>query len=419
MSVVAIGVIALGLRVGYVLLHAPDHLPVDDGLYYHRLANDLAAGRGFIDPLARLFFGDTHASASHPPLFPAVLSAVSFLGGTSLLAHQLTEALLDSLAVVTIGLVGREVAGDRVGLVAAGLAAVYPRLWANEGHVLSESLCGLTIALMLLMAYRFWRSPTLRTGVELGFTVGVSALARAEALLFVPLLVLPLVALVPRLARRQRLALFATAVAGAVVAVGPWTIANAIRFEKPILISSSTGLLIAGANCDTTYHGKYLGWWNVECADRPAPGDESERSEALRKIGTEYALDHLGRLPAVIGARVGRAFDLYGTRSTEWTAGAWTGWVLLYSWYLLVPVAIAGAVILRRRRGPPVFPLLAPVVVIAVAVAVTWGSPRFRLSVDVAFIVLAAIALDALGRTLTSRRRARLLWPAVPRRRPR
>jgi hypothetical protein len=180
-------------------------------------------------------------------------------------------------------------------------------------------------------------------------------------------------------------------------------------------------LLIAGANCDTTYHGKYLGWWNLNCAERPVSGDESEQSEALRKIGTEYALDHLRRLPVVMSARVARAFDLYGTRSTEWTGGAWTGWVLLYSWYLLVPVAIAGAVILRRRRGPPVFPLLAPVVVIAVAVAVTWGSPRFRLSVDVAFIVLAAIALDALGRTLTkrARRRARLLWPAVPRHRPR
>ncbi len=71
----------------------------------------LKAGRGFIDPLDRIFQGNIHASASHPPLFPAVLSAVSFLGGTSLLAHQLTESLLDSLAVVAIGLLGFFTAG--------------------------------------------------------------------------------------------------------------------------------------------------------------------------------------------------------------------------------------------------------------------------------------------------------------------
>jgi 4-amino-4-deoxy-L-arabinose transferase-like glycosyltransferase len=411
-GVAAIGVVALGLRVGYVLLHAPDQLPIADGLYYHWLANDIADGRGYIDPLARLLLGDTHASASHPPLFPAVLAAVSFLGGTSLLAHQLTESLLDALAVVVIGALGREVAGDRVGLVAAGVAAVYPRLWANEGHVLSESLCGLAIALMLLTAYRFWRQPGLRTGAALGFAVGVAALSRAEGLLYLPFLVVPLVVRVPRLGARQRRAALAVAAAGTLVAVGPWTLANLTRFEKPILISSSTGLLIAGANCDTTYHGELLGWWNVDCADRPFPGDESERSEALRRLGTEYALDHLDRLPVVVAARVGRAFDVYDTRSTEWTAGAWTGWVLLYSWYALVPVAITGAVILRRRRAAPVFPLLVPAFVIALAVAATWGSPRFRVGVDVAFVVLAAVALEAAGTRLRARARTGQRMPS-------
>jgi hypothetical protein len=55
-----------------------------------------------------------------------MLAGVSFFGGTSVVAHQLTEVALDTLAVAAIGLVGREVVSDRVGVIAAVLAAVYP-----------------------------------------------------------------------------------------------------------------------------------------------------------------------------------------------------------------------------------------------------------------------------------------------------
>jgi 4-amino-4-deoxy-L-arabinose transferase-like glycosyltransferase len=399
--VLAIAVAALGLRAVYVLLRAPSQLPLGDGVYFHQLANDLVAGWGYVDPIA-LFVGDQHPSASHPPLFPTALAAVSFVGGKTVRAHQLTESVFDALAVLTIAWLGREVAGRRVGLIAGGLAAVYPRLWMNEGQVYSESLYGLTIALMLLVAYRFWSAPSLRTGIEMGFAVGVAALCRAEALLYLPLLALPLALLVPRMTRRRRAGIAAVALGGTLVAVGPWTAVNLTRFEKPILISSSTGLLIAGANCDATYHGKYLGAWKTECTFRPS-GDESEQSDTLRRVGTDYAREHLGRLPVVVAAREGRAFDVFDTRSTEWTGRSWTGRALLYSWYALVPMAIAGGVMLHRRGGVPVFPLVVPVLAVVIAVAVTWGSPRFRVPVDIGFLVLAAVAVSSVCQTRRTR----------------
>ena len=51
-----------------------------------------------------------------------------------------------------------------------------------------------------------------------------------------------------------------------------------------------------------------------------------------------------------------------------------------------------------RRRRVPVWPLLAFVVNVAVAVAVTFGQPRYRAPADVAVTVLAAVALSVLLR---------------------
>ena len=392
-TLAGITVLALLIRLAFNVAYAPAQLPFSDGLWYHGQANFLADGHGFIHPFAYAFRGQTLQSAGHPPLFVVVLAVVSFFGGTSVHAHQLTELALDVLAVGTIGLVAREMVGDRVGVIAALLAAVYPRLWATEGEVLSESLYALTIASMLLVAYRFWRHPSMARALLLGLTVGLASLSRGEGLLLLPMLVLPVVGFARRVQARRPLLLLAAAV-GALLVLAPWMIYNATRFKEPVLISTNVGWVVAGANCDTTFHGKQLGYWDITCAARPVTGDESQQSGKLRRIGTSYALHHIGRLPLVMAARVGRVFELY--RPDPFTFGRpWVRVLMLGGWYGLIPFAIAGALVLRRRRTT-LLPIVATVAAVTTSVALTWGSLRFRVPVDVAFVVLGAVALDAV-----------------------
>ena len=159
-------------------------------------------------------------------------------------------------------------------------------------------------------------------------------------------------------------------------------------------IARSISTSIAGANCARTYHQPELGSWNVGCSVRPLPGDESVVANGLRRAGITYAQNHLGRVPLVVAARIGRTFEFYdvdpNTRGPEWV-----DWLVAGAWYLLVPFAIAGGVLLRRR-GVSLLPVVATVIVVAVAVALTWGTPRFRVPVDVVVVVLAAVAIDAL-----------------------
>ena len=66
--------------------------------------------------------------------------------------------------------------------------------------------------------------------------------------------------------------------------------------------------------------------------------------------------------------------------------------VLMY--YVVALLAIAGAVILRRRRGPWRI-LLAPVVLVLFVSITAYGFTRFRVGAEPALIVLAAVTLNA------------------------
>ena len=136
-------------------------------------------------------------------LFPLLLAVVSKFGGHSVLAHQLACALMSSAAVPLIGLTAREVGGSRAGLLAAGIAAVYPNLWASDVGVMSESLYVTAIALVLLTSCRLWKRPSVQRAILVGVAIGIAALVREEAILLLPFALLPQCLCGPCPARRR------------------------------------------------------------------------------------------------------------------------------------------------------------------------------------------------------------------------
>jgi len=76
-------------------------------------------------------------------------------------------------------------------------------------------------------------------------------------------------------------------------------------------------------------------------------------------------------------------------------AGTWAEWVL-------EALAVAGAVVLVRRRAP-VWPLVAAVASVLVATLVTYGNQRFRMGAEPAIIVAASAAVVAAARRVTAR----------------
>ena len=394
----AIAVVGFGVRVWYVLTLARRNPTGGDPFYYHVQANLLADGKGFSEPFTFSLTGRLTPTAFHPPLFSMLLAVSSWFGGTSFLAHKIVASLAGTGTVVVVGLIAREVAGTWAGLLAAGIAALYPNLWVVDGILMPESLYGLSIAVVVYVSYRYRRSSRDALALATGAAIGLATLVRGEAILLVVILAVPL-ALSAQLDWRRRIRQLGAMVLAVGLVIAPWAVRNLVRLDRPVFLSVNGDEVIGIANCDDTYYGKLIGFWALECYKPMPPGNEVERGAAYRKRGIRYARDHVSRLPFVLLVREGRMWDIYrprenvsfglieGRDKNVTRIGQRLHWAA-------IPIGVIGLVILGRRRRP-ILPLLAQVVAVAVTALLAYGAVRFRMPADVVLVVLLGVVVDA------------------------
>jgi 4-amino-4-deoxy-L-arabinose transferase-like glycosyltransferase len=411
-----ITILAVTVRVVYVLVDRKGISFGGDAYFYHEGANLLAQGHGFIEPYF-YHLGRTVQAAEHPPLYVVFLAVPSTLGFTSTLTHLLWSCTLGTATVVVVGLLGRSVTNSaRAGLIAAVIAALYPNLWIPDGSLEAETAAMLMTALAVFLAYRALRRPTWPQFAAVGLAVGAATLARSELILLLPLLVLPLACWTRDLDLGQRLQRLALAGLAAIVVIAPWSIFNVTRFKHPIYLSAQFDALLASANCNDTYSGRLIGYFSVSCAAAAGrryhvKGDQSEQAIGYRRAALDYIRHHEARLPVVIAARLGRTLELYRPgqnlqlreyldRVEKSVARA-----ALLGFAALALLSVVGAIIMRRRRVV-LFPLIGPIAIVIVTVVVTYASERFRTTAEVMLVVLAAVAIDQIASRASWRPRA-------------
>jgi 4-amino-4-deoxy-L-arabinose transferase-like glycosyltransferase len=437
-------VVALGIRIGYIAGAKSGPCPIalpdgtvlgsspskctgsNDQVYYNGQANAVAKGDGFNEP----FWVVTHPgekappAADHPPLTVFVLAPVSWLVEHPPLSwvideplhdhvreHRYTMAVLGTLLVLLVGLLGRRIGGDAVGLVAAGIAAINPNIWINDGLVMSETVTALTVVGAMWAAFALWERPTLLRAAGLGILCGLAALARAELILFVALFAIVIVCTVAK-PWSDRAALAVAAVAMSVLVVAPWVGFNLARFHDRTFISTNDGIALLGSNCDPVYHGNAIGLTSLgECLENPPPpGDQSQVASHYRRKAFDYIKDHKGRVPLVMLARVGRTWSLFRPGDMiDFNVGEdrdrWVTRLGLVFYFPELVAAIGGGIVLwRRRRRRVLWVLAVPAIAVTIGVALTYGQTRFRAAAEPSIALFAAVGVVAAVRAVTGRR---------------
>lgn len=426
-------IVLLALVVRIAVVAADDgYRPQNDAFEYDYLARSIAAGDGYPQSGYLLQGGPT---AIRGPGYPYLLGAVYALSGDSREAGRITGAALGALAVLLLYLLTKRIWGRRVGLAAAGLAAVFPPLVLLSRDLLSESLFIVLVLAALLSALNFRRSGgDLRWAAAAGALCGLAVLTRSTGIVLLLAAVLGVWTLRPRLQARALLAP-ALAVACAALVVVPWTIRNEIEFGRLIAVTTSAGFATAGTYNEESLHAgdTHGAWRNPQVVPqyRPlfvTPGlDEGDVDAKLRARVRNFAWDHPGYVAEASGWNLLRMFEISGgsvvdARGREVNQRGIGSAVPASERAGLAVAAVLGILgllaILRSgwrelpggRRAPllprgPLFLWLVPVLMILTAAPIA-GLPRYRLPADPFLLILAAIGLVWLWDRAALRRAA-------------
>ncbi len=404
------------MRLGYVFAYQYHVHIGGDSFYYHYGANLLADGKGFIQPYT--YYGPTHLSvqaAEHPPLYIVLLGAQSWLGMSSYTDHQMLSCLIGTATIFVIGYTAKNLFGKGAGLFAAGVVAVYPYFWFNDGGVLSEGTAQLTTAVTVLLAYRFWQKRSYERAVWLGIGIALAILSRAEALLLPVLLLVPLVLFMKGMPWKRRVGLVLASGISTVLVIGPWVGYNLSRFEKPVTVSSGFDITLLSANCPITWYGTFRGYWSVKCAlDSPikVPADITDlsvKAPYYNKGALDFVKAHKRELPMLELAREGRTWGWYRPfQNVEFDSNIETkplnwGYMGLSMLWILEAASIGGIFMMRRRKIP-VTPCVALLVNVAISTGLTFGQSRYRASAEIALVLLGTGGFVAISDLVRRRR---------------
>lgn len=147
--------LALLLRVGAAIgIHAyltqsnRNYLIAGDAQGYWELGRRLAAGQSYqiYTPPRRVM---------RMPGYPFLIAVSQRLAGESRLAFRLIQAVLSTVAVWLVFLLGRELIDSRTGLIASLVLAVSPAVVGFSALILSETLFALLLAANLWLAVRW------------------------------------------------------------------------------------------------------------------------------------------------------------------------------------------------------------------------------------------------------------------------
>lgn len=219
------------LKLVYVLQSSDSiqvRVPIMDGKHYDKMAQDIASGN--LMRQNAFFMG---------PLYSYFLALIYGTLGRDFLMVRIIQVLFGSLSVVLTFLIGSRLFRPSVALLGAGLLIFYGAATFYEGQLLMTSLGTVLNLTLILLLLRIGPGSGWLAYAGAGLVLGVSALARANVLVFLPV-VLVWILYVSRPARRYiKTAVFVGATAAALL---PATMHNYFVSKDFVLVTSNAGL---------------------------------------------------------------------------------------------------------------------------------------------------------------------------------
>lgn len=407
--VVAITLVALALRLVWVLSVDTGLLEYADMQWYYVTAKNIAEGHGMTvrvePPTGNLPGPGGMQAVLWPPGYPLTLAAVFKLFGASLTAGKVLNAVISALTVPLVYLLARRVFGKRQALIAAALFALYPASIVWTSVLFSDTVSMLPFAAATVVLLYAGPRPSPLTALAFGALAGAATIIRPQA----AVLIAAAAAYwwLRSEHKRDVLAPLAASVAGVCLFVVPISVWNSVRNDAPMLLSQNAGynLRIGHAPYSTGRYTQPVDLWAATPNfDR---GELPDEGLAFRRA-IKYAVTHPLREIELSGRKI---FYLYTTDSDAIIFASTSGRTPIRSADFtqrlmdLSDVAAFGILILAIASLPLTFSLrderLALWLIVlfwTAAHVVFFGEPRFRLPILPIVLTFAAVTLVEAAR---------------------
>jgi tetratricopeptide (TPR) repeat protein len=153
--------------------------PFLDELYHVNWALDIAYGKFM-----------RHDAFFRAPLYCYLLGVYFKIFAFNFFFLGIIQHFIGSGAVIVIYLLTRRVFSSKVALIAGIIAACYAPFFFFEGEMLDIFLQFLFYPLILLLTLKLLEIPSIRNNILLGLIIGLSAVARPNILLFLPVIII-------------------------------------------------------------------------------------------------------------------------------------------------------------------------------------------------------------------------------------
>jgi len=405
MWVIGAIVLALAIRIVYVIA-TKDHALAGDEIEYD-LEAKLAADGHWLQTTTP--YGDAHASVWKAPGYPVFLSVLYTILGSEAWRAILAQVLIFTpISIVLIWLLGRNLFGVTVGVLAALLAAVYPNIWQYDVGLYSEVIATPLGIAMLLVVFTT-KELTWPRVATVGVMLGVLLLIKPAAILWITGIAVIWWAL---RGLRAGTGWTAATVGIAILVVAPYSIRNATLDGPWVPLSLQTAAGYGTFNDDAALDGTHPWAWRPETKrDRElftVKRTDGDLYNELNKRTRDYIKDNPSSLVKAFARNgVQRTWDLRPLGQVNYelafegrtTAVADIGWAMYIVLGLMTLFALWR--LWRAKRRPLVLALLA-VALTASAGYSTAGGTRYRQPFEP---LIAVLAMSVIAPLITRRPR--------------
>ena len=406
--------VAAAIYIGDSVVELPG---TADQISYNQLAIRVLGGHGFSFGENWWPFTSANAPTAHwSYLYTFYLVIVYAVFGAHPLAARLIQAVLVGfLQPWLLGKISGKLFGKTVGLICAGWVALYAYFIYYAAALMTEMFYITGILSVLWLSLQFVDKENRRktqTAILLGICLGATVLFRQLFLIFAPFLFLWILWVLRREQFwRQVVRLgIATAIVGLMIM--PFTLYNAARFHRFVLLNTNSGYVFFWGN-HPIYGTQFIGILPASMGTYQdlIPNDlrgldEAALDQALLQRGIQFVLEDPGRITLLSLSRI----PIYFTFWPESSSGTFSNITRLASFTLALPFILYGLWLsfarLRKTKNwieQPETLLLGFVLVYSGMHILTWTLIRYRLPVDVILLIFAGQALAVIRKSIRTR----------------